>query len=101
MTFTEKDVEKLATLARIKLTPEEKKKFGDQLASILDYVDQIQEVDTSSVKEVTHHSILKNVFRRDKVTGDSDIEKSLSQFPDRFGNLNKVKPVLGNNEHGH
>jgi len=101
MSIEKKEIEKLASLARIELTSKEKEKFGKQLSSILDYVDQIQEVDTSSVKEIAHHSVLKNVFRQDKVKGDGNIEKNLSQFPDRFGNLNKVKPVLGNNEHEH
>ena len=78
MAFTEKDVEKLAALARIELTPEEKKKFSGQISSILDYVKQVQEVDTSKVKETSHLKDLANAFRKDE----------------KAGNLNKTKAVL-------
>lgn len=94
MTFTEKDIEKLATLARIKLTGEEKKRFKEQVSSILDYVKQIQEVDTSKVKDVSHLPDLKNIFREDSRIESGDVKKIVKQFPVKHGNLNKVKPVL-------
>ena len=94
MVFTEKDIEKLATLVRIKLTEEEKKRFKEQISSILDYVKQIQEVDTGKVKDVSHLPDLKNVFRKDSKTEFKDAKKIIEQFPAKHGNLNKVKPVL-------
>lgn len=94
MAFTEKDVEKLAALARIELTPEEKKKFGEQISSILDYVDQIQEVDTSKVKETSHLKGLANAFRKDEKSEYKEIKKIIDQFPEKAGNLNKTKAVL-------
>ena len=94
MTLNIDDIERLAKLARIKLSTEEKKKFGKQISSILEYVDQIKEVDTSLVKEKTHLKGLKNVFREDRVIKSSDIKKSVDQFPDKAGNLNKVKAVM-------
>lgn len=95
MKFTEKDVEKLARLARISLTKEEKKKFGQQIASILDYVKQIQEVDTAGIVSMdTNHQGLKNVFRQDEKRNFDANKKIIDQFPEKYGNLNKVKPVL-------
>jgi len=94
MAFTEKDVEKLAALARIELTPEEKKKFGEQISSILDYVRQVREVDTSKVKETSHLKELVNVFRKDEKSEYKEIKKIIDQFPEKAGNLNKTKAVL-------
>lgn len=99
MAFTEKDIEKLAQLARIELTADAKKKFAKQVASILEYVEQIKEVDTSKVKEVSHLPKLRNAFREDKVRPASNVNKSIDQFPDKSGNLNKVKAVLDNSDH--
>ncbi|MFA6098828.1 MAG: Asp-tRNA(Asn)/Glu-tRNA(Gln) amidotransferase subunit GatC [Patescibacteria group bacterium] len=94
MNFEKKDIEKLATLARIKLTEGEKEKFAEQISSILDYVKQIQEVDTTKVKDASYLPDLKNVWREDKVQQFKDVGKIIKQFPHKSGNLNKVKPVL-------
>jgi len=99
MSFTEKEIDKLARLSRIELTAEEKKKFAKQVALILDYVKQIQEVDTSKIKEASHLPDLRNVFREDKFKPASGIKNSLDQFPWKAGNLNKVKAVLDANNH--
>jgi aspartyl-tRNA(Asn)/glutamyl-tRNA(Gln) amidotransferase subunit C len=63
-TISEEDVKKVARLARIKLTPDEVKKFQQELSSILEYVNQINEVDTSGV-EFSSHTDLTNVYRKD------------------------------------
>ncbi|MFA6553009.1 MAG: Asp-tRNA(Asn)/Glu-tRNA(Gln) amidotransferase subunit GatC [Patescibacteria group bacterium] len=93
MELTEKDVEKLATLARIELTPEEKKRFASQLSSILDYVKQLDEVDTKDVGLGTHVPLTSS-FRQDSAEPWPDVQPIVTQFPDRAGNLNKIKPVL-------
>ena len=93
MSFTISDIEKLSKLARIGLTQEEKEKFKNQLSSILDYVKQIQEVDTSKVKP-DFHLDLKNVFREDSVNQCKELDKLIEQFPEKKDRLNKVKPVL-------
>ena len=98
MEFTQHDIEKLASLARIELSDEEKKRFGEQITSILHYVDQIQEVDTSDVEARSITTVEKNVFRKDKKIQCRDSNRSIDQFPERFGNLNKVKAVLGNGD---
>ena len=46
-TLTRADVQRIATLARLELTPEEIALFADQLTAILAYADQVQQVDTS------------------------------------------------------
>jgi len=98
MEFTKQDIEKLASLVRIELSDEEKKRFVEQLSSIVHYVDQIQEVDTSDIEPRSITTVEKNVFRKDKKIQCRDSNRSIDQFPERFGNLNKVKAVLGNGD---
>ena len=94
MTLKLSEIERLAKLARINLTEAEKKKFGKQISSVLDYVEQIKEVDTSKVKEKSHLKDLVNVFREDRVIESCNAKESIDQFPDKAGNLNKVKAVM-------
>lgn len=101
MEFTEQDVEKLAKLARIKLTEKEKGAFSKQLSSILEYVDQIQEVDTSSIDSDEKHLRGTDTLRKDIVSQKDVQAEIIAHFPKKLGNLNKVKPVLGSNGHGH
>lgn len=95
MPLTKKEVGKLASLARIKLTEDEKEKFGKQISSILEYAEQVQEVDTSKVKSASHLPRRSPEFRKDKKVDAESVKDLVKQFPARSGNLNKVKAVLG------
>ena len=65
MKLTQEEVEHLAHLARLNLKPEEKVHFGDQLSSILEYVSQLQKVDTISVVQLLSKDGV-NVVRQDQ-----------------------------------
>ena len=62
--ITKEELRKIATLSRINLTDEELTKFGDQLSSVIDYVKEIDEVDTSDSPK-TSSPKATNVFRPD------------------------------------
>lgn len=96
MILTIAEVEHIAKLARIELTDEEKKKFANQLSTILDYVDQLKEVDTSKVEATAQVTGLENVARQDKAKDcDADTrEKILAAAPTREGDFIKVKAVF-------
>ena len=66
MAVTIKDVEHVAILARLGLTPEEKKMFAEQLNRTLEYAQIIASLDTENVAPTTHPLPMKNVFRDDK-----------------------------------
>ena len=89
-------VEHIANLARLDLTKEEKEKFSKQLSSILDYVEKLQEVDTTGVEETSQVTGLKNSVRPDEFNESSDVEIGdiLNNAPDKEGNLFKVKSVF-------
>ncbi len=66
-TLTKTDVEHIAKLARLRLTPEEVEKMTDQLSSILQYVDMLGEVDTVNVEPTAQVTGLTTVLRDDDV----------------------------------
>ncbi|MEK6409016.1 MAG: Asp-tRNA(Asn)/Glu-tRNA(Gln) amidotransferase subunit GatC [Acidobacteriota bacterium] len=54
MAITKTDVEKIAELARLELTPEETDLFTEQLSSIIGYVEKLNELDTTDVPPMSH-----------------------------------------------
>ncbi len=65
MALTPKEVEHIAALAKLTLTEEEIACFGEQLSSILDYMNRLQELDTDSILPTTTILPLNNVLRDD------------------------------------
>lgn len=61
------DIEKVALLARIKLKEDEKVKLQKDLDSILEYVAQLNELDTKNVEPTSHALNIENVYRKDEV----------------------------------
>jgi len=77
------DVRKVAHLARLDLPEEKIATYTDQLESILEYVGQLQEVDTKGVPETTRAVEVTNVTRADGVQPTPVREEILSQAPQR------------------
>lgn len=96
MKLTREQVEKIATLARLELADEEKDAFTRQLSSILEYVDMLGEVDTADIEPMAHSILMRNVFGDDvaAATDAAQREALLKAFPDRQGDLLKVKAVF-------
>ena len=67
-------VEKIADLARIKIDEEKKEKMAKDLSEVLDYIDKLEEVDTSDV-DFKSISPIKNRVRKDKVEDISEKER--------------------------
>lgn len=68
------DVKKVAKLANLPLSPDEEEKYSQQLSKILEYIDKLNEVDTSDVEPTYNVSVLSNVMRPDEV-GDCVISQ--------------------------
>jgi aspartyl-tRNA(Asn)/glutamyl-tRNA(Gln) amidotransferase subunit C len=60
-------VRKVALLARLDLSPEEEQQFTGQLSSILEYVEQLSELDTENVEPTTRAIELSNITRADQL----------------------------------
>ena len=93
--LTAEDVERIATLARLELTPEETVRFAHQLTAILAYADQVQRVDTSAVAAAPRPA--ESRLREDVPVPSLDRDVILGQAPaaDRAAGLFKVPRVIG------
>ncbi len=87
-------VHKVAHLARLELTPEEEEQFTTQLASILDYFEQLSELDVSDVPPTTRAIDVSNVTRADDLQPYSDREAILQSAPEQEGEFFKVPKIL-------
>ena len=67
MSVTIKDVEHIAALARLEFSPEEKEKFTHQLNDILQYIEKLNELDTSNVEPLSHVIVAEDVAQFDHV----------------------------------
>ncbi len=92
--LTKKELEHLATLARIDLKAGEEVKLEKDLGNILDYFKELESVDTSSVAPMTGGTDLKNVFREDTAGTSDDTGKGKEAFPDANGGYLRVPPVF-------
>jgi len=88
------EVEHIAKLARLALTAEEKTMYQQQLSKILEYIEQLKELDTSNVDPTSHVVPLKNVFREDLPESSLTVEEILSNAPDRYKNFYKVPRII-------
>ena len=94
MSLSIDDVAKVALLARLRLSPDELEMFTGQLNSIVDYVAQLQELDTTDVEPLAHGVEVRNVFR-DDVRGPSlPREAALANAPKRNHESFLVPAVL-------
>ncbi|HNW71570.1 MAG TPA: Asp-tRNA(Asn)/Glu-tRNA(Gln) amidotransferase subunit GatC [Candidatus Paceibacterota bacterium] len=86
------DVEKLAELAKIELSKEEKENLLSDMEGILNYVKQIQEVKVEDIRPEYNN---RNIWREDKLESrDFSSELINKQFPDSKDDFVKVKKIL-------
>jgi len=87
-------VRKVAKLSRLELTQAEVEEFTGQLSAILDYVEKMNELDTSGVEPLAHCLAVSNVFRQDDVKESLGTEKTLANAPQRDSEFFKVPKIL-------
>lgn len=96
-TLTIEDVERIAALAQLELTPEEKQLFTKQLADILAYAEQVQAIDTSGVPATAHVNSTQRTERDDEPRPSFPIEEAIANAPDAApeAGLFRVPRVIG------
>jgi aspartyl-tRNA(Asn)/glutamyl-tRNA(Gln) amidotransferase subunit C len=96
MALKNQEIKHIANLARLELTEEELEKYGGQLSDILDYIDQLKEVNTIGVEPTAQVTGLKNVLREDKIENwdEDEIKAALKDAPEKEERLIKVKRVI-------
>jgi len=88
------DVQNLARLSSLQLTDDEVSALTDELDSIIDYVRQLDELDTSGVEPTYQVTGLENVWRDDAVHHGIDPAKLVGLAPEKTDNQIKVPKVL-------
>lgn len=79
--ITKKDVEYVAALSRLEFSEDEKEMYAGQLNAILEYVNQLNELDTEGVKPTYHVMPVANVFREDEVSPSMERDNVLMNAP--------------------
>lgn len=87
-------VHKVAHLARLELTPEEEAQFTAQLGGILEYVEQLKELDTNDIAPTTRAIDVSNVTRTDSLQPYPDLESILDGAPERDGDFFRVPKIV-------
>ena len=90
----ERQVRHVAHLARLELTDEQVDRLSTELSAILDYMDQLNRLDTEGVEPTAHPLPIRNVFRDDEVEPSLDPETALANAPQREGTFFRVPKVL-------
>ena len=97
--LTDKEVKHIADLARIKISEKEEQSLKKDLSSILEYIDKLNEVDTTGVEPLYQTTGLVDSFRSDEPRGEFPMtenlnEKLIRQAPHTQDRFIKVKSVL-------
>ncbi|SHF19041.1 Asp-tRNA(Asn)/Glu-tRNA(Gln) amidotransferase subunit GatC [Alkalibacter saccharofermentans] len=94
MKLTKEDVMYVADLARLEFNEEEIEKYVHQLGDILNYEEQLNELDTTGVEPTAHVLPIKNVLREDVPVPSLDREKALMNAPEKDKGCFKVPKVI-------
>lgn len=80
--ISDETIEYVGILAKLELSDEEKEQAKKDMGSMLDYIDKLNELDTSNVEPMSHVFPVNNVFREDIVTNGDDHEQILLNAPE-------------------
>lgn len=94
MSVTISDVEKIAKLAKLKFGEDEKVKLQKDLNKILEYIDQLNELELKDVDPVENINDFENVLRKDEPEKWLTTEEALKNAPSKTGKFFKVPKVL-------
>ena len=89
-------VHKVAHLARVALTEAEESQFATQLSDILDYVDQLSELDVQDVPPTTRAIDVSNITRADQSHVYPEREAILAGAPEQEGDFFRVPQIISN-----
>ena len=94
MSLSIHEVRKVAKLARLELSDADAPQMAEQLNRILEYVDQLQQVNTDGVEPLAHPLPVHNVFRDDEPQPSLPVDEALKNAPVRNGNYFGVPAVF-------
>jgi aspartyl-tRNA(Asn)/glutamyl-tRNA(Gln) amidotransferase subunit C len=94
MSISDREIHHIAGLAKLRLSPEQISQFSGQLARILDYMQQLNQLDTSRIAP-TYHALERGAgLREDEVRAGLDIDQALSNAPQHDGRSFVVPKII-------
>jgi len=94
MKLTRESVQRVATLARLRLTGDEETALTAELDYILGYMEKLNELDTSNVELFSHVVDNPDALREDKVSNQPNTDALLANAPDRDETFFKVPKII-------
>ena len=94
-TIDDETMENVCILAKLSLTEDEKEKAKEDMQKMLDYVEKLDELDTTGVEPLSHIFGDQNVFREDVVTNGDNSSAMLANAPKAKENQYQVPKTIG------
>ena len=88
------DIDHVAKLARLALTPEETAKFSQQLGEVLSHIEQLGKVDVSGIEPTAHAFPVVNVWAEDVARPGLPVEAALQNAPAQRNHMIAVPKVV-------
>jgi aspartyl-tRNA(Asn)/glutamyl-tRNA(Gln) amidotransferase subunit C len=88
------NIDRIANLARLALTPEEKVKFSAQLADVLTNIEKLKQVNVDGVEPTAHAFPIYNVWADDVARPGLSVEDALRNAPEKRDNMIVVPKVV-------
>ena len=92
--ISDETIEYVGILAKLSLSEEEREQARKDMGRMLDYIDKLNELDTTGVEPMSHAFPVENVFREDEVTGGDGSKDMLRNAPARKGDMFAVPNVM-------
>lgn len=92
--ISDETIEYVGILAKLELSGEEREQAKRDMGRMLDYIDKLNELDTTGVEPMSHVFPAQNVFREDVVTNGDESEEMLRNAPSRKDNMFAVPNVM-------
>ena len=94
MKITKDVVEHVAHLGRLELDPDEIELYTVQVDSILEYMDQLNSLDTKGIEPMSHPMPVLCVLRDDVAKDSFSVDASTQNAPEKKGSFFKVTPII-------
>ena len=93
--ISDETIEYVGILAKLELNEEEKERAKKDMGEMLDYIDKLNELDTSGIEPMSHVFPVQNVFREDDVTNGDGSSETLANAPEEKDGGFKVPKTIG------
>ncbi len=95
MRVSREEVQRVAALARLELTPDEEGLLVEHFDRVLSYMEKLNEIDTDNVEPMAHAVEVPSPLREDRVTSTANTQLLLGNAPARYRDFFQVPKVLG------